>query len=132
MQLQMLKGKIHRARVTGADLNYEGSIEIDASLMDAAGILPFEQVDIWSITTGDRFSTYALPAEKRSGIIALNGAAARRVQPEDEIIIAAFVTVDETEAKHWKPKVVFVDEQNRVKPLAHVPAAMSSTRKLAH
>lgn len=132
MQLRLLKGKIHRARVTGADLNYEGSIEIDSSLMEAAGILPFEQVDIWSITTGDRFSTYALPADKHSGIIALNGAAARRVQPQDEIIIAAFATVDEKEAKHWKPKVVFVDELNRVKPLAHVPAAMSSTRKLAH
>ena len=132
MQLRMLKGKIHRATVTGADLNYEGSIEIDSSLMEAAGIVPFEQVDIWSITTGDRFSTYALPAEKRSGIIALNGAAARRVQPGDEIIIAAFAIVDEKETKHWKPKVVFVDEQNRFKPLTHVPMAISSTRKLAH
>ena len=131
MQLRMLKGKIHRATVTGADLDYEGSIEIDSSLMDAAGILPFEQVDIWSLTTGERFSTYALPAEKHSGIIALNGAAARKVQPGDEIIIAAFVLVNEKEALHWKPKVVFVDEQNRVKPLAHVPTAMSSTRKLA-
>ena len=131
MQLIMLKGKIHRATVTGADLDYEGSIEIDSSLMEAAGILPFEQVDIWSITTGDRFSTYALPAEKHSGIIALNGAAARKVQPRDEIIIAAFVSVNEKEALNWKPKVVFVDEQNRVKPLAHVPTAMSSARKLA-
>ena len=131
MQLRMLKGKIHRATVTGADLDYEGSIEIDSSLMDAAGILPFEQVDIWSLTTGDRFSTYALPAEKHSGIIALNGAAARKVQPGDEIIIAAFVLVNEKEALRWKPKVVFVDELNRVKPLAHVPTAMSSTRKLA-
>lgn len=131
MQLHMLKGKIHRATVTGADLNYEGSIEIDSSLMEAAGILPFEQVDIWSITTGDRFSTYALPAEKHSGTIALNGAAARRVQPGDEIIIAAFASLSEKEAEHWKPKIVFVDEQNRFKPLAHVPAAMSSARRLA-
>lgn len=131
MQLRMLKGKIHRATVTGADLNYEGSIEIDSSLMDAAGILPFEQVDIWSITTGDRFSTYALPAEKHSGIVALNGAAARRVQPGDEIIIAAFVSANEKEAPDWKPKVVFVDKENRVKPLTHVPMAMSSARKLA-
>jgi aspartate 1-decarboxylase len=130
MQLQMLKGKIHRATVTGADLNYEGSIEIDSSLMEAAGILPFEQVDIWSITTGDRFSTYALPATKHSGIIALNGAAARKVQPGDEIIIAAFVSVNEKEAEGWKPKVVFVDVQNRFKPLTHVPTAMSSTRRL--
>ena len=131
MQLRMLKGKIHRATVTGADLNYEGSIEIDSSLMEAANILPFEQVDIWSITTGDRFSTYALPAEKHSGVIALNGAAARKVQPGDEIIIAAFVSVNEREAPHWKPKVVFVDKQNRVKPLAQIPMELSSSRKLA-
>jgi aspartate 1-decarboxylase len=117
LQLRMLKGKIHRARVTGADLNYEGSIEIDASLLDAAGIIPFEQVDIWSITSGDRFSTYALPAPRRSGVIALNGAAARRVQSGDEIIIAAFAFVNEKEASSWKPKVVFVDEKNRVRPL---------------
>ncbi|HZY46631.1 MAG TPA: aspartate 1-decarboxylase, partial [Candidatus Bathyarchaeia archaeon] len=108
MQLRMLKGKIHRARVTGADLNYEGSIEIDSSLMEAAGILPFEKVDIWSLTTGDRFSTYALPAEKYSGLIALNGAAARKVQIGDEIIIAAFVSMNEKEAEHWNPKIVFV------------------------
>jgi aspartate 1-decarboxylase len=132
MQLRMLKGKIHRATVTGADLNYEGSIEIDSSLMEAAGILPFEQVDIWSLTTGDRFSTYALPANKNSGIIALNGAAARKVLPGDEIIIAAFASVNEKEALHWKPKVVFVDKQNRFKPLTHIPTAMSSTRKLVH
>ena len=127
----MLKGKIHRATVTGADLSYEGSIEIDSSLMDAAGILPFEKVNIWSISTGDRFSTYALPAEPRSGTIALNGAAARRVQTGDEIIIAAFVSVNEKEAVHWNPKIVFVDEKNRFKPLTHVPRATTSTRKMA-
>jgi aspartate 1-decarboxylase len=110
----MLKGKIHRARVTGADLNYEGSIEID----------------IWSITTGDRFSTYALPAERRSGIIALNGAAARKVQPGDEIIITAFVSMNEKEAEHWNPKIVFVDEKNRFKPLTHAPRVLANRRKL--
>ncbi len=115
MQLKVLKGKIHRARVTAADLNYEGSIEIDSSLLDAAGILPYEQVDIWSLTSGDRFSTYALPAQRGSGIIALNGAAARKVQPGDEIIIAAFAVVNEKEAQAWKPKVVLVDEKNRMK-----------------
>ncbi|HEV2118609.1 MAG TPA: aspartate 1-decarboxylase [Candidatus Bathyarchaeia archaeon] len=131
MQLRMLKGKIHRARVTGADLNYEGSIEIDSSLMEAAGILPFEKVDIWSITNGDRFSTYALPAEPRSGIIALNGAAARKVQPGDEIIITTFVSMNEKEAEHWNPKIVFVDEKNRFKPMTHVPRAMAGRRKLS-
>jgi len=132
LQLRMLKGKIHRARVTGADLNYEGSIEIDSSLMEAAGILPFEKVDIWSITTGDRFSTYALPAERRSGIIALNGAAARKVQPGDEIIITAFVSMNEKEAEQWNPKIVFVDEKNRFKPLTHAPRTLAHPRKLAH
>jgi len=130
LQLRMLKGKIHRARVTGADLNYEGSIEIDSSLMEAAGILPFEKVDIWSISTGDRFSTYALPAERRSGVIALNGAAARKVQPGDEIIITAFVSLNEKEAEHWNPKIVFVDEKNRFKPLTHAPRVLANRRKL--
>jgi aspartate 1-decarboxylase len=115
MQLRLLKGKIHRACVTGADLNYEGSVEIDLSLMEAAGILPFEQVDIWNMTNGERFSTYALSAQKGSGTIALNGAAARKVQVGDEIIIAAFVTMSEKQARHWKPHVVFVDQRNRLK-----------------
>jgi len=125
----MLKGKIHRVRVTGSDLNYEGSIEIDSSLMDAAGILPFEKVDIWSITTGERFSTYALPADPLSGIIALNGAAARKVQPGDEIIITAFVSMSEKEAELWSPKIVFVDEKNRFKPLTHAPRTLAHPAK---
>jgi aspartate 1-decarboxylase len=113
--LRLLKGKIHRASVTGADLNYEGSVEIDSSLMEAAGIIPFERVDIWNMTNGERFSTYALSAQKGSGTIALNGAAARKVQVGDEIIIAAFVTMSEKQARHWKPHVVFVDQRNRLK-----------------
>jgi aspartate 1-decarboxylase len=116
MQLRLLKGKIHRATVTGADLNYEGSIEIDSSLMEAAGIIPFEQVDIWNITNGERFSTYALQAPKGSGTIAINGAAARKVQPSDEIIITAFAWMSEKQAAHWKPHVVLVDKENRLKP----------------
>ncbi len=111
----MLKGKIHRAKVTGADLDYEGSIEIDSSLMDAAGILPFEQVDIWNITNGKRLSTYAISAHRGSGTVAVNGAAARRVQTGDEIIITAFAWMGEKEARHWKPRVVFVDQRNRLK-----------------
>jgi aspartate 1-decarboxylase len=117
VQLRMLKGKIHRARVTAADLNYEGSIEIDSSLLDAAGIIPYEQVEIWSLTSGERFSTYALPAPRGSGIIAVNGAAARKAQAGDEIIIAAFAYMTEKESLGWKPKVVFVDEKNRLRPL---------------
>ena len=122
MQLRLLKGKIHRATVTGADLNYEGSIEIDSSLMEAAGIVPFEQVDIWNLTNGERFSTYALGAPKGSGTIGLNGAAARKVQVGDEIIIAAFASMSEKQAAHWKPHVIFVDQRNRLKvgaALAH-------------
>jgi aspartate 1-decarboxylase len=121
----MLKGKIHRARVTGADLNYEGSIEIDSSLMEAAGIIPFEQVDIWNITNGERFSTYALAAPRGSGTAAINGAAARKVQPGDEIIITAFASMSEKQALHWKPHVVLVDKENRLKPNAHLVQTVS-------
>ncbi len=120
MQLRMLKGKIHRARVTGADLGYEGSIEIDSSLLDAASILPFEQVEIWSLTSGDRLTTYALPAPRGSGKIAVNGAAARKVQTGDEIIIAAFAIMSEKEARNWKPLVVHVDEKNRLRPFPKI------------
>ncbi len=116
----MLKGKIHRARVTGADLDYEGSIEIDSSLLDAVGILPFEQVAIWSLTSGERLTTYALPAPRGSGKVAVNGAAARKVHPGDEIIIAAFATMSEKEAQSWQPRVVHVDEKNRLRPFAKI------------
>ena len=115
IQLRMLNGKIHRARVTGSDLNYEGSIEIDSSLMEAAGFVPFEQVDVWNITNGERFSTYALSAPRNSGTIGVNGAAARKVQAGDEIIITAYAGMTEKQAKHWRPHVVFVDQRNRIK-----------------
>ena len=131
MQLRLLKGKIHRATVTGADLNYEGSIEIDSSLMDAAGIIPFEQVDIWNITNGERFSTYALPARKSSGTIAINGAAARKVQPSDEIIITAFAFMSEKQALHWKPRVVLVDKENRLKLKRNIVETIAH-RELLH
>ncbi len=125
MQLRILKGKIHRARVTGADLNYEGSIEIDSSLMEAARILPFEQVDIWNMTNGERFSTYALAAARGSGTIAINGAAARKVQQGDEIIITAFAWMSEKQAQQWKPHVVLVDRENRLKPTIGIPRNLS-------
>lgn len=118
MQLRVLKGKIHRARVTGSDLNYEGSIEIDSSLMDTAGILPYEEVQIWSLTNGERWSTYALPAKRGSGIVAVNGAAARKAQVGDELIISTFANVSEKQAAGWKPRILHVDEKNRVRPLA--------------
>ena len=130
MQLRLLKGKIHRATVTGADLNYEGSIEIDLSLMEAAGIIPFEQVDIWNITNGERFSTYALPARKGSGTIAINGAAARKVQPSDEIIITAFASMSDKQALRWKPHVVLVDKENRLKPKGNIVQTIAHSELL--
>jgi aspartate 1-decarboxylase len=120
MQLRLLKGKIHRARVTAALMDYEGSIEVDTFLLDSAGIRKFEEVNIWNLANGERFRTYALPAKRGSGIVAVNGAAARKVQPGDEIIISAFATVTEKEAENWTPRVVIVDEKNRIKPLAGV------------
>jgi len=118
MQLRVLKAKIHRARVTGADLHYEGSIELDSSLMDTVGILPYEEVQIWSLTNGERWTTYALPAKSGTGIISVNGAAARKTQVGDELIISAFGLVSEKEAIGWKPKVIHVDEENRLRPFA--------------
>src|SRR5215472_16346328 len=115
LQLSMLKGKIHRARVTAALMDYEGSIEVDTFLLVAAGIRKFEEVHIWNMNNGERFTTYALPAKRGSGIIAVNGAAARKVQPGDEVIISAFAVVSEKEAENWTPRIVLVDEKNRLK-----------------
>ena len=132
MQLRILKGKIHRARVTGSDLNYEGSIEIDAALIEAAGILPFEKVDVWNITNGERFSTYALAAPRNSGTIGLNGAAARKVQTGDEIIITAYSSMTDKQAKHWKPHIVFVDQHNRIKIGNTAHGLQKETLNLVH
>ena len=114
MQLQMLKAKIHRATVTHAELNYEGSIAIDGVLLDAAGIHDYEQIHAWNISSGQRFVTYALRAEEGSGIISVNGSAARSVQTGDLIIIAAFVQLDEAELARYQPTCVYVDEHNRI------------------
>lgn len=107
----MLKSKIHRAVVTGSDLNYEGSIAIDPALCAAADMLEFEKVEIYNINTGARFSTYVISG--KPGEISLNGAAARLVQTGDLVIIVSFVNVEEGDIKPYKPKVVFVDEQNK-------------------
>lgn len=109
----MLRGKIHRATVTGADLHYEGSVTIDEELLERADILPYERVDIWNVTNGERFSTYAITGQRGSGVVCINGAAAHKVSRGDLVIIAAFATVSEMEARDWKPSCVFVDEQNR-------------------
>lgn len=113
MKRVMFKSKIHRATVTDADLNYEGSITIDKDLMDLAGILTYEKVDIYNITNGARFSTYTIDGERGSGKICLNGAAARMVQAGDLIIIVSYGIFDESEINDLKPIVVQVDSKNR-------------------
>lgn len=113
MQLTLLKGKIHRATITQCDLNYEGSISVDAALMERAGILPHEQVDVLNINNGERFTTYAIPAPAGSGTIGINGAAARLAQKGDLVIIVAYARMEEAEAKSFTPRVLLVDANNR-------------------
>jgi aspartate 1-decarboxylase len=113
-RLHVFKSKIHRATVTQADLDYEGSVTISEELMEASKILEHEQVHIWNVTRGTRLITYALRGERGSGIICINGAAAHLMSPQDTVIIATFAEVDEADAQAWKPTVVLVDGQNRI------------------
>jgi len=108
----MLRGKIHRATVTGADLHYEGSATIDTDLLAAADILPYERVDIWNVTNGERFSTYVIEGQPGSGVVCINGAAAHKARKGDLVIIAAFTDLSEAEARTWEPRCVFVDAHN--------------------
>lgn len=112
----MLKGKIHRARVTDANLDYEGSITIDALLMEAADILPYEMVHVLDIDNGARFETYAIEGEHGSGEICINGAAARLVAKGDTVIILAYKVVSDEEARSSQPRLVYVDESNAPLP----------------
>ena len=114
MKVDMLCGKIHRATVTQAELNYVGSITVDEDLLDAAGIREYQKVQIVDIDNGNRFETYTISGERGSGIICLNGAAARCVSVGDKVIIMAYCSCDYEEAKDHKPRVVFVDEGNKV------------------
>jgi len=111
----MLKSKIHRATVTEANVEYEGSVTVDRDLLDAADILPYERVDIWDCTNGARLSTYAIEGERGSGEICVNGAAAHLVKPGDVVIIASFVQVDDTESRRHHARRVFVDPRNRIR-----------------
>ncbi len=115
MQRFMLKSKLHRATVTDADLHYEGSISIDEGLLEAADIIPYEKVAIYDVSNGERFTTYAIKGERGSGVICLNGAAARKVSRGDLIIIATYILLDDAEAKAWTPNCVLLDEKNRIK-----------------
>jgi aspartate 1-decarboxylase len=112
MTRKMLKSKIHRATVTGADLEYEGSITIDSELLAAADILPYEAVDIWNVTYGTRFQTYAIEGQPGSGTICINGAAARLVSKGDKVIIASWLDIPSELAANYEPKLVFVDDSN--------------------
>lgn len=111
---KMLKSKIHRATITGADINYEGSISIDPALIRAAGFREYEAVNIWNITNGQRFETYVITGRENSGDMCINGAAARLVSPGDKIIIASFSYYLEEELKKFTPKVIFVDDENNI------------------
>lgn len=118
----MMNGKIHRARVTEANLNYVGSITIDQDILDAVDILPNEKVQIVNNNNGARLETYVISGERGSGVICLNGAAARLVQVDDIIIIISYAQLNEEELKHHEPKVVIMDENNKIKSLLHETA----------
>lgn len=110
----MMSGKIHRATVTEANVDYEGSITIDKALMEAADMLPFEQVHVLDVDNGARLETYIIEGERGSGVICINGAAARLIHEGDKVIIIAYQNVSQADALHIQPKVVFVDEKNRI------------------
>jgi aspartate 1-decarboxylase len=114
MRRTLFKSKIHRATVTHADLDYEGSVTIDEDLMDASDICEYEAVHVWNITRGTRLQTYAIRGERGSGVICINGAAAHLNRPGDLVIIATFADMDEAEARKHEPKVVLVDAKNRI------------------
>ncbi len=119
MYTTLLKCKIHRARVTEAELHYEGSCSIDTDLMKASGLVAHEHIHVWNVSNGNRFETYVIPAPKGSGMIKINGAAAHQAKKGDLVIITSFAHYDEKSMKKHKPKVVFVDDNNKVKKIAH-------------
>jgi len=115
MQRTMLKSKIHRVNVTQSELHYEGSCAIDETLLDAADIREYQQIEIYNVSNGERFTTYAIRAARNSGTISVNGAAARKAAPGDILIIASYAVYNEVELQRYRPELVYVDEQNRIK-----------------
>jgi aspartate 1-decarboxylase len=111
----MLKSKLHRVRVTHSELDYEGSCAIDEELLDAADIREYQQIEIYNVNNGERFTTYAIRAQRNSGIISVNGAAARKAAPGDILIIATYAIYNELELEKFKPELVYVDAMNRIK-----------------
>jgi aspartate 1-decarboxylase len=122
MLVTLMKAKLHRATVTQADLDYVGSVTIDADLLDAADLLEGEQVAIVDITNGARIETYVIPAERGSGVIGINGAAAHLIHPGDLVILMSYAVLSDADARALKPRVVHVDEHNRVVKLGNDPA----------
>lgn len=118
MEIEMLKGKIHRATVTQAELNYVGSITVDEILLDGAGIREYQKVQVVDINNGNRLETYTIAGEKNSGVICLNGAAARFFAPGDKVIIMAYASYSEKDLEKYSPKVVFVDDENKIKKIS--------------
>jgi aspartate 1-decarboxylase len=119
MILTLLKAKLHQARVTHAELEYEGSCAIDAALLEAAGILEYEQIQVYNLANGERFTTYAIRAERGSGIVSVNGAAAHKAAPGDRVIVCAYAQLDAAEARRFKPRLVYLDAANRIVRTAH-------------
>ncbi len=119
MQRTLLRAKLHRVHVTHSELDYEGSVAIDGRLLDAADIREYERIDVYNIRNGERFSTYAIRAEEGSGIISVNGAAAHKASPGDLLIICAFGVLEEKELALFKPRLVYVDAQNRITHTRH-------------
>jgi len=118
----MLKSKLHRVHVTHSELDYEGSCAIDEALLEAADIKEYQQIDIYNVNNGERFTTYAIRAERNSGIISVNGAAARKASPGDLLIIATYASYTEAELAQFKPQLVYVDADNRIKnQRQHIP-----------
>lgn len=118
MEIEMLKGKIHRATVTQAELDYVGSITVDEALLGAAGIREYQKVQVVNINNGNRIETYTIAGEKDSGVICLNGAAARHFSPNDLVIIMAYASYSEKDLENYSPKVVFVDDENKIKKIS--------------
>jgi aspartate 1-decarboxylase len=119
MQITLLKSKLHQARVTHAELEYEGSCAIDGRLLEAANIREYEQIQIYNLGNGERFTTYAIRAQEDSGIISINGAAAHRANPGDRVIICTYAVLSQQEAAVFKPTLVYLDADNRIKDMRH-------------
>ena len=119
MKKIMLKSKLHRVTVTHSELEYEGSCAIDTTLLNAANINEYEQISIYNISNGERFITYAIQAEKNSGIISINGAAAHKANPGDKLIIATYASYDDIELKKYRPLLVYVDQANKITICKH-------------